>query len=94
MKASWNGAVIARSGKTIVVEGNHYFPPDSINSEYFTPSDFTSHCPWKGHAQYYSVVVDDKINQAATWCYPKTLDAAKEIENYIAFWRGVDVEES
>ncbi|WP_064791302.1 DUF427 domain-containing protein [Shewanella woodyi] len=94
MKASWNGAVIARSDKTIVVEGNHYFPPDSINSDYYTPSDFTSHCPWKGHAQYYSVVVDGKINQAAAWCYPETLDAAKEIENYIAFWRGVDVEAS
>jgi len=92
MKATWNGAVLAESDQTIVVEGNHYFPPESINSDYFQPSDTHTTCPWKGEASYYDVVVDGQENKDAAWYYPETKPAADEIKGRIAFWRGVKVE--
>ncbi len=91
MKAKWNGALIAESDNTFVIEGNHYFPPDSVKHQYFLASDHISVCPWKGTAYYYSVVVDGITNKDATWYYPEPLAAAKEIKGYLAFWRGVDV---
>jgi uncharacterized protein (DUF427 family) len=91
MKAIWNGAVLAESDETIVIEGNHYFPHEAINREYFQPSQTRTICGWKGTASYYDVVVDGKINKDAAWFYPETKDAAKEIENYVAFWKGVEV---
>jgi uncharacterized protein (DUF427 family) len=91
MKATWNGTVIAESDKTEVVEGNHYFPPSAIKSEFFKPSGTHSVCPWKGTASYYSVVVDGKENNDAAWFYPQPKDAAKQIKDYVAFWRGVEV---
>ena len=92
-KAIWNGIVIAESDKTIIVEGNHYFPPDSVKKEYFKPNK-TEHytCPWKGETQYFDVVVGGKTNKAAAWSYPDPKPAAKNIKNYMAFWRGVKVE--
>ncbi|HEY9647333.1 MAG TPA: DUF427 domain-containing protein [Chroococcidiopsis sp.] len=91
-KATWNGAVIAESDQCQVVEGNQYFPPDAIKAEYFQPSDTHTTCPWKGTASYYNVVVDGQVNKDAAWYYPTPKDAAKNIEGYIAFWRGVKVE--
>lgn len=91
-KAVWNGVVLAESDKTIVVEGNHYFPPDAINKEYFKTSDYHTTCPWKGVASYYTVVVNGDENPNAAWYYPTPKDAAKQITNYVAFWRGVKVE--
>jgi uncharacterized protein (DUF427 family) len=92
MKALWNGATIAESDRTIVIEGNHYFPHDSINSEYFKTSDTHSVCGWKGTASYYDVVVNGEVNKDAAWYYPSAKDDAKNIENYVAFWKGVKVE--
>ncbi len=91
MKAIWNGAVLAESDQTVVVEGNHYFPPDTINREYLTESNTHTTCPWKGVASYYSVVVDGKTNTDAAWYYPAPKDAAKQITGYVAFWRAVKV---
>ena len=93
MKASWNNVVIAESDATIVVEGNHYFPHTAIKAEYFQPSETHTVCPWKGTASYYSLVVNGAVNKDAAWFYPQTKDAAKNIENYVAFWRGVEVSE-
>jgi len=90
-KATWNGAVLADSGKTHVVEGNHYFPPDSILKEYFKPSDSTTQCPWKGEASYYTIEVDGKTNEDAAWFYPNPKAAAQEIKDHVAFWKGVEV---
>ncbi|GAB4478284.1 MAG: DUF427 domain-containing protein [Elainellaceae cyanobacterium] len=91
-KATWNGAVLAESDRCVVVEGNQYFPPDAIKSEYFQPSDTHTTCPWKGVASYYNIVVDGQVNKDAAWYYPTPKDAAKEITGHIAFWRGVKVE--
>jgi uncharacterized protein (DUF427 family) len=91
MKAVWKGAVLADSNNTIVVEGNHYFPPDSINPNYFRPSSIHTTCPWKGQASYYNVEVDGKVNQDAAWFYPEPKEAANNIKNYVAFWKGVEV---
>lgn len=91
MKAIWNGAVLAESDQTIVVEGNHYFPPDAIRSEYFKNSGTHTTCPWKGVASYHSIVVDGKTNPDAAWYYPAPKDPAKQIADYVAFWRGVQV---
>jgi uncharacterized protein (DUF427 family) len=91
MKAVWNGKTIAESDATIVIEGNHYFPENSINEEYFAASTTHTVCSWKGTASYYDIIVDGKINKDAAWFYPEPKDAAKEIENYIAFWKGVEV---
>ncbi len=93
MKATWNGHVIAESDQTIVVEGNHYFPADALTSSYFRPSELHSVCPWKGTASYYHIEVDGKVNADAAWYYPTTSEAAKKIEGYVAFWRGVTVTE-
>lgn len=92
MKATWNGAVLAESDDTIVVEGNHYFPPDSLNQEFFQDSDTHTICPWKGEASYYTVVVNGTVNKDAAWYYPEAKPAAEEIKNRVAFWRGVKVE--
>ncbi len=93
MKAVWNDATLAESDKTVVVEGNHYFPPDSINKEFFRPSKTHTTCPWKGEASYYDVVVDGETNKDAAWYYAETKSAADEIRGYVAFWRGVRVGE-
>ncbi len=91
MKAIWNGTVLAESDNTIVVEGNHYFPPDSIHRHYFKPSDSHTICFWKGQASYYHIEVDGQINRDAAWYYPATKAAAREIQGYVAFWKGVRV---
>lgn len=91
MKAIWNGAILAESDKTLRLEGNHYFPPESINKEYFKPSSTSTVCPWKGEASYYNIEVNGEINEDAAWYYPSPNDAAKEIKNYVAFWRGVEI---
>ncbi len=91
MKAIWNGAVIAESDDTVVVEGNHYFPKSSIACEYFTDSTKTSVCSWKGTASYYTLEVNGQQNVDAAWYYPTPKDAAKEITDRIAFWKGVQV---
>jgi uncharacterized protein (DUF427 family) len=91
MKAIWKDTVVADSDKTIVVEGNHYFPPESVKREYFRSSDTHSTCPWKGIASYYHIQVGDQVNQDAAWYYPEPKEAAKSIENYVAFWRGVNI---
>jgi uncharacterized protein (DUF427 family) len=91
MKAIWENALLAESDKTIVVEGNHYFPSNSIKQEFFKPSDTHSTCPWKGLASYYNVQVGEKLNLDAAWYYPEPKDAAKSIKGYIAFWRGIEV---
>ena len=92
MRAVWNGVVLAESDETVVVEGNHYFPPDSLNREYFVDSDTHTVCPWKGTASYYSITVDGQTNTDAAWVYPKPKQAASEIADHVAFWRGVTVE--
>lgn len=91
-RATWNGAVLAESEQTVVVEGNHYFPPDSVNPAYLTPSERHTRCHWKGTASYYDVVVKGRVNPAAAWYYPDPLPAAREIAGRIAFWKGVKVE--
>jgi uncharacterized protein (DUF427 family) len=90
-KATWNGTLIADSDDTVVVEGNHYFPLVSVHEELLRPSDTTSVCPWKGTASYYSLEVDGQTNPDAVWYYPAPKDAAKEITDRVAFWRGVEV---
>jgi uncharacterized protein (DUF427 family) len=90
-KAIWHGTVLADSDATQVVEGNHYFPPESIKREHFTTSDTETVCPWKGTASYHTVVVDDVENADAAWFYPEPKDAAKHIKDHVAFWRGVEV---
>jgi uncharacterized protein (DUF427 family) len=92
MKATWKGEVLAESDETVVVEGNHYFPVDSINREHFRESETHTVCPWKGTASYYDVVVGEEVNKDAAWFYPEPKDAAKEIKDRVAFWRGVKVE--
>lgn len=91
MKAIWNNQILAESEETVVVENNHYFPASSLNMVFFIPSETTSHCPWKGDASYYSVVVNGEENTDAAWYYPAPKEAAKEIKDHVAFWRGVDV---
>ena len=91
MKAIWNGEVIAESDETVVVEGNHYFPADSVRSDFLAPSDQTTLCPWKGQASYYDLNVNDRKNAGAAWYYPDPKLAAAEIEGRIAFWRGVEI---
>lgn len=91
-KAIWNGTVLAESDKCEVVEGNQYFPADSINKQYFKESNTHTTCPWKGIASYYTIEVDGQQNKDAAWYYPEAKDKAKNIEGYIAFWKGVKVE--
>lgn len=93
MKAIWNGQVIAESDDTVVVESNHYFPAASLDQAFFTPSETTSVCPWKGQASYYNVEVGGEINKDAAWYYPETKEKAAHIKGMVAFWRGVQVVE-
>ena len=92
MKATWKGAVLAESDDTVVVEGNHYFPAESVRREHFRESQTHTTCPWKGLASYYDVVVGGEVNADAAWYYPQPKEAAKEIKDRVAFWRGVRVE--
>ena len=92
MKAIWNDAVLAESDDTVVVEGNHYFPAESLRREHFRPSETHTTCSWKGVASYYDVVVGGQVNRDAAWYYPEPKDAAKQITGRVAFWRGVRVE--
>lgn len=91
MKATWNGATLAESEETVVVEGNHYFPAQSIHAEYFLDSDTHTTCPWKGLASYKNVRVDGEVNRDAAWYYPDPKDAAAEIKDRFAFWNGVEI---
>ncbi len=91
-KAIWNGAVLAESDSTIEVEGNHYFPPESIDAHYFKPSETHTVCPWKGMASYYNIKVNGQVNRGAAWYYPDPSLAAQNIKGYVAFWKGVKVE--
>ena len=93
MKAIWNQTVIAESNETRIIEGNHYFPKESLKMENFQNSDLTSVCHWKGTAKYYSIEVDGKTNENAAWYYPSASELAKSIEGRVAFWRGVEVVE-
>lgn len=93
MKAIWKDTVIAESSNTIEVEGYFYFPPNAVRRDYLRPSSAHSVCGWKGEASYYDVVVNGEVNKDAAWYYPNTKEAAKNIENYVAFWKGVIVTE-
>lgn len=90
-KAIWNGKIIADSDRTIMVEGNHYFPPETVKREFFKSSESHTSCPWKGLASYFNIEVDGQLNYDAAWYYPEPSDAAKIIQGYVAFWRGVEV---
>jgi uncharacterized protein (DUF427 family) len=90
-RALWKGVVLAESDKTVVVENNHYFPVESLHKENFRGSDHHTVCGWKGTASYYDVLVGDEVNANAAWYYPEPKDAAKEIKDHVAFWRGVEV---
>ena len=91
-RATWNGEVIAASDQTVIVEGNHYFPIDCVKAGLLLPSPTQTRCPWKGTASYYSLQVGGKGNSDAAWYYPEPFDAAAEIKDRIAFWKGVVVE--
>jgi uncharacterized protein (DUF427 family) len=93
IRATWNGTVLAESDATVVVEGNHYFPSADVRDEYFESSGTHTVCPWKGTASYRTVVVDGTRNEDAAWYYPEPKDAAAEITDRVAFWKGVTVEE-
>jgi uncharacterized protein (DUF427 family) len=93
MKATWNGVTLAESDETVIVEGNHYFPAESVNAEYFVDSDTHTTCPWKGLASYKSVQVGGEVNRDAAWYYPDPKDAAAEIKDRFAFWNGVQIED-
>jgi len=88
-KATWNGVTLAESNSTVAVEGNQYFPADSIKAEYFKDSTYHTTCGWKGMASYYTIAVNGEENPNAAWYYPAPKDAAKNINGYIAFWKGV-----
>ncbi len=84
--------MLAESDETVIIEGNHYFPPESINKEYFKESDTHTECHWKGTASYYTISVDGEENKDAAWYYPETSELAKNIKGHVAFWKGVKVE--
>jgi uncharacterized protein (DUF427 family) len=92
MKAIWRGTVLAESDDTVVVEGNHYFPADSIREEFFRSSDRHTFCPWKGEASYHDIAIDGAVNEGAAWYYPEPKEAAANIRGRVAFWKGVIVE--
>ncbi len=92
MRAKWRGKVIAESNKTVSVEGNHYFPLESVRQEYLRASETHTTCPWKGEASYYDVLVGDEVNKDAAWYYPQPKEAAQQIAGHIAFWKGVSIE--
>ena len=91
IRAVWNDTVIAESDRTVVVEGNHYFPPEDVHVDYLRTNAGQTTCPWKGTANYYDLVVDGAVNEGAAWCYPQPLPAAEEITGHVAFWKGVKV---
>lgn len=91
MKAIWKGETLAESNNTKVVENNHYFPPDAVNSEFFQSSDTHSQCPWKGKASYYNIKVGGNKNEDAAWYYSEPFEAAEEIKDHVAFWKGVGI---
>ena len=91
MKAIWNGTVVAESDDTVELEGNHYFPPESVRQEFLSESETTTVCGWKGTARYYTITVEGQQNPDAAWYYPEVSDAAKEIKGRVAFWKGVEV---
>jgi uncharacterized protein (DUF427 family) len=91
-KASWNGVILADSDRTVIVEGNHYFPRNSVREEYFRPSETHTVCPWKGTASYHHVEVNGQRNADAAWFYPDPKLAAAQIKDHVAFWKGVRVE--
>ena len=91
-RAVWNNAVLAESDSTVLVEGNHYFPPEALRKEFFRPSATHTECGWKGTASYYDVVVGGEVNPDAAWYYPAPRDAARQIAGHVAFWKGVRVE--
>lgn len=93
VRAIWNGQVVADSEQTVVVEGNHYFPPESLKTEFFQPSETETVCAWKGTANYYTLIVAGKSNPDAAWVYRTPKPAAKQIAGYVAFWKGVQIEE-
>ena len=93
MRAVWNGHTIAESDQTIVVEGNHYFPPDSVNQEFLVDSSKHTRCPWKGTAGYYDIVAGGRTNEGGAWYYPDPKPAAGAIKGFVAFWQGVQVED-
>lgn len=93
MKATWNGATLAESDETVVVEGSHYFPAESVDREALRPSATQTVCPWKGTASYYTVEVGEERNEDAAWFYPEPKPAAEEIRGRVAFWKGVEVGE-
>ena len=92
-KATWRGKTIAESDTYEVVEGNVYFPPDTVNRDFLRESDTHTRCVWKGEASYYDVVVEGEVNQDAAWFYPAPLPAAANVKDHVAFWRGIEVEE-
>ena len=94
MEARWNGEVIARSDATLVVEGNHYVPPEDVDQSKLAPSETSTHCPWKGDASYYSINAGDAVNKDAAWYYPSPKEKAAHIKDRIAFWKGVEVVEA
>jgi uncharacterized protein (DUF427 family) len=91
VQATWKGTVLAESARAIVVEGNHYFPPEDVRFEYLQPSAWHTVCPWKGRASYYDVVVDGERNRSAAWYYPDPSPRALKIRDHVAFWHGVKV---
>ncbi|MBA3899693.1 MAG: DUF427 domain-containing protein [Bacteroidetes bacterium] len=93
VQAKWNGAILAQSNETIIVEGNHYFPKEDIRFQYFKESDEHTFCPWKGTASYYDIEVDGNVNHGGAWYYPNPKPKAAEIKDMVAFWRGIKVEE-
>ncbi|MDX1687711.1 MAG: DUF427 domain-containing protein [Candidatus Promineifilaceae bacterium] len=90
-KAFWNGAVLAESDETVVVDGDHYFPPETLNQDHLEKSHTRTICPWKGQATYYNVIVNGTINRDAAWSYSTPKPVAMKIRGYVAFWRGVQV---
>ena len=91
MKAIWNGTTLAESGETVIVEGNHYFPAASLRNEHFRRSDTHTTCHWKGEASYFDIVVGAQVNKDAAWYYPEPFEAAKQIKDRVAFWKGVEI---
>ena len=92
VRAIWDDIVIAESDQTIIVEGNHYFPPDSVKVEYLKKSDTRTLCPWKGEASYYNLVVKGSVQEDSAWFYPETKKEAEHFKGYVAFWRGVEIQ--
>jgi uncharacterized protein (DUF427 family) len=91
VRATWNGAVLAESDRTVLIEGNQYFPPDDVRTELLEPSVGSTHCPWKGDASYYHITVGEERNEDAAWYYQEPYEAATAIKGYVAFWKGVEV---